>query len=211
MKTFLVSLVTIAFFFNLNGCMGQKKQAAIPLSATAQIEDTYTIIWNGVSLAYRYTNGAWERDARYDYVFDVIQKRYDNNWKSVKSLHRLHPDYDGKAGDRDQTMYFDLAYNNLKDNKVITVIKSSLGDGVGSSDKEFRDQELIIYLKDVSMFSPYNKIKITQKYSYEEGKLTETVLLSKEKGGKETLFMKNEETAYFYIKGKLNGAPTVFK
>jgi hypothetical protein len=211
MKKFLVSLVAITLFFNINGCMGQKKQVTIPLTATVQIEDTYTIIWNGVSLAYRYNNNAWERDARYDYVFDVIQKRYDNNWKSIKSLHRLHPDYDDKAGERDQTMYFDLAYNNLKDNKVATAIKSSLGDGLGTSDKEFRDQELILYLKDVSMFSPYNKIKITQKYSYEEGKLTETVLLSKEKGGKETLFMKNEETAYFYIKGKLNGAPTVFK
>jgi hypothetical protein len=61
------------------------------------------------------------------------------------------------------------------------------------------------------MFSPYNKIKITQKYNYESGILTETVLLSKEKDGKETLFMKNEETAYFYIKGKLTGAPTAFK
>jgi hypothetical protein len=211
MKKYLVSLVAFSFFFNLTGCLGQKKQAAIPLSPTVQIEDTYTIIWNGVSLAYRYNNGAWERDARYDYIFNVIQKRYDNNWKSIKNLHRIHPDYDGKAGDRDQTMYFELAYNNLKDDKVVTVIKSSLGDGVGTSDKEFRDQELILYIKNASMFSPYNKIKITQKYNYEEGKLTETVLLSKEKEGKETLFMKNEETAYFYIKGKLNGAPTVFK
>jgi len=61
------------------------------------------------------------------------------------------------------------------------------------------------------MFMPYNKIRITQHYDYENGKLTETVLLLKEKDGKEIPFMKNEEEAYFYIKGKIDNAPTTFE
>ena len=58
---------------------------------------------------------------------------------------------------------------------------------------------------------PYNKFRITQNYDYEKGVLTETVELIKEKDGKETPFMKNEETALIFIKSKLDKAPTTFK
>lgn len=205
----LSQLFAAVFLFSLVSCSASKP--VIPFTPKAEIEDTYTIIWNGSSQAYRYTDGAWVRAESYDYIFDVVQKRYDNQWKSVKNMHRVHPEYDGKAGDRNQTMYFELAYNNLKDNKVVSVISSSLGDGVGTSDKEFREQQLIMYPKDASMFMPYNKIKITQHYNYEQGILTETVELLKEKNGQDTPFMKNEEKAYFYLKGKVSGAPTTFK
>ncbi len=66
-------------------------------------------------------------------------------------------------------------------------------------------------VENASYFMPYNKFKITQHYNYEEGVLTETVELIKVKNGKETPFMKNEEKAWFFIKGKLNTAPTSFK
>lgn len=39
----------------------------------------------------------------------------------------------------------------------------------------------------------------------------ETVLLLNERDGKETLFMKNEEVAFVYLKDKLTGAPTSFE
>lgn len=108
-------------------------------------------------------------------------------------------------------MYFDFSFNTLKEDKVFTIMKSSLGNGTGSSDKEFREQQFVIYMKNDNMFLPYNKIRITQHYNYEEGLLTETVELLKEKDGKDTPFMKNEEKAYFYIKGKLEKAPTKFE
>jgi len=63
----------------------------------------------------------------------------------------------------------------------------------------------------INKFIPYNKFRITQNYNYEEGVLTETVELIKEKDGKETPFMKNEETALIYIKSKLDKAPATFK
>lgn len=147
----------------------------------------------------------------YDYQFDVVQKRYDNHWKSVKSLHRIHPDYDGKAGERDQTMYFEVAYKNLIDGKVQATINSSLGNGTGTTDTEFRKSELTMYVPNASKFMPYNKFRITQHYDYEKGVLTETVELIKEKDGIETPFMKNEETALIFIKSKLDKAPTTFK
>jgi hypothetical protein len=208
MTKLLFSFILCAFL-SLIGCSTSQK-AVIPFSNKAVVEDTYTIIWNGTSEAYRYLDGKWARAENYDYQFNVTQKRYGNTWKSVKSLHRLHPDYDGKAGDRDQTMYFEVDYKNLKENQVLSVISSSLGDGAGTSDKEFRNAQIVLYVKNPSSFMPFNKFRITQKYNYEEGILTETVELFKEKEGKEIPFMKNEEKAYFYVKGKLKEAPTTF-
>lgn len=201
---------TSIFLLILAGC-STSQQVIVPLSRSVDLDDTYTIIWNGISKAYRYENGQWLRAAGYDYQFDVVQKRYDNHWKSVKSLHRIHPDYDGKAGDRDQTMYFDIAYKNMTDGKVQASINSSIGNGTGTSDTEFRKSELTMDVPDASMFMPYNKIRITQRYDYEKGVLTETVELIKEKDGKEIPFMKNEETALIFIKGRLDKAPTTFK
>jgi len=187
------------------------KQVILPLNSSVQLDDTYTIIWNGISKAYHYDNGEWKRAENYDYQFNVVQKRYDNHWESVKSLHRIHPDYDGKAGERDQTMYFEVDYKNLIDGKVQAVINSSLGNGTGTTDTEFRESVLTMYVPNASKFMPYNKYRITQNYNYEEGVLTETVELIKEKDGKEIPFMKNEETALIFVKSKLDKAPTIFK
>jgi hypothetical protein len=207
-----IKSIIIAITLLTLGSCGSYKKATIPTSEKVIMNDTYTIIWNGVSHAYRYENNNWVRDEQYDYQFNVIQKRYDNLWKSVKSLHRIHPEYDGKAGERDQTMYFEVAYNCLVDsNNVKSSIISSLGNGSGLSDPEFRNSQLTMYVSSPGIFLPYNKFRITQHYNYEEGILTETVELIKEKNGIETPFMKNEETAWFYIKGKLDKAPTVFR
>lgn len=187
------------------------QQTVIPLSQSVAFDDTYTIIWNGISKAFRYENGNWSRDERYDYQFSVVQKRYDNHWKSIKTLHRTHPDYDGKAGDRDQTMYFEVLYNSMEGQSVHSTIQSSIGNGTGTSDPEFRDSELTMYVPKPGKFLPYNKFRITQHYDYEAGILTETVELLLEKDGKEKPFMKNEETALIYLKSKLNEAPTRFK
>jgi hypothetical protein len=209
MQKLKISVLALATISLLSCATSQN--AVIPFASKVVVEDTYTIIWNGVSEAYRFVDGSWIRAENYDYQFNVTQKRYHNKWKSIKSLHRINPDYDGKAGARDQTMYFEVDYKSLKESEVLSVITSSLGDGVGSTDREFRKAELILYVKSPSSFMPFNKLRITQKYNYEEGLLTETVELLKEKNGKEIPFMKNEEKAYIYLKGKLDKVPTTFK
>ncbi|MGF1636834.1 MAG: hypothetical protein ACFCUU_07150, partial [Cyclobacteriaceae bacterium] len=123
----------------------------------------------------------------------------------------IHPDYDGKAGDRNQTMYFEIAYQNLIEGKVQAIVNSSLGSGKVTTDAEFRNSVIVLNVPNASSFMPYNKFRITQNYNYEQGILTETVELIKEKDGKEIPFMKNEETAFIYIRGKLDKAPTNFK
>lgn len=169
------------------------------------------LIWNGTSEAYRWTDGAWVRDAAYDYRFDVVQERGQDAWSSVKHLHRLHPQYDGRAGDRDQSMYFALHFTPGAAGQVQSTITSSLGKGSGTSDNEFREQVLVIDLANASSFQPYDRIRITQHYRYEQGLLQETVELVKvQKDGSEAPFMKNEETAWFHIRGTMDHAPTSF-
>ncbi|MGE4541086.1 MAG: hypothetical protein AB7D35_07485 [Bacteroidales bacterium] len=205
----MIYWATCLFVIILSGC-SSTKQTPIPLSASVELDDTYTIIWNGIGKTYRYENDEWQSAENYDYQFNVIQKRYDKVWKSVKTLHRIHPEYDGKAGSRDQTMYFEVAYKNLIDGKVQATIHSSLGNGTGTTDTEFRQSVLTMEVPSASKFMPYNKFRITQNYKYEEGVLTETVELIKEKDGKEIAFMKNEEIALIYLRNKLDNAPTTF-
>ncbi|MBY0427279.1 MAG: hypothetical protein K2Q22_16710 [Cytophagales bacterium] len=207
-KTIIITVIVSGWLFT--GC-SSPKPITIPLQRSLEWNDTYTIIWNGISKAYRYDEGKWKRDDSYDYQFDVVQKRYENRWKSVKSLHRLHPDYNGKAGDRDQTMYFEIDYRKLVERKVQADIHSSLGNGTGITDSEFRQTELVMYVPQPSSFMPYNKFRISQNYNYESGVLTETVELILEKDGKEFPFMKNEETALIFVQGKLDKAPTSFR
>lgn len=204
----ITATILVLIFFT--GCRSTES-VIIPLSRSIELDDTYTIIWNGVSKAHRFENGQWHRAEKYDYQFDVVQKRKSERWESVKSLHRLHPEYDGKAGARDQTMYFQVAYNNLTDGKVHSTISSSLGSGTGTSDIEFRNSVFTMYVANAGRFKPYNKLRITQHYNYEAGVLTETVELIREKDGEEIPFMKNEETATIYVKGKLEQAPTIFR
>jgi hypothetical protein len=208
MKQTLI-LLSGSVLLGFSGCASADK-AIIPMSKQLLVEDTYTIIWNGSSKAYRFVDQSWQRAENYDYQFNVIQKRYKEQWKSVKTLQRIHPEYDGKAGERNQTMYFDLTFL-FKDSQYTSVLNSSLGTGTGTSDLEYRSQSIEFKVEGISSLAPYDHIRITQTYKYEEGILEETVLLFKKKGNTETPFMKNEEKAFFYTKGHLTSAPSTSK
>ncbi|CAG5087762.1 hypothetical protein [Parvicella tangerina] len=213
MKRIFIAISAIAL---ISACSTVNKTAIVPITPKSDFEDTYTIIWNGKSEAYFYEDGQYVRNETYDYVFNVIQKRYDKTWKSIKTLHRNHPNYDYRGGQRSQTMYFEVDYS-LNGEKLTSTFNTSLGTGKGISDLEYREQLLTIDLKqknpyyNISKYTPFNKMKITQNYNYEEGLLTEIVELYKEKDGKITPFSKMKETAVFYVKGKLDKAPTSFK
>jgi hypothetical protein len=217
MKKGIKAIFTIGVITLMSACDSIKKTAIVPITPKSDFEDTYTIIWNGKSEAYRFIDGQYVRDETYDYIFTVVQKRYDRQWKSTKTLHRNHPGYDFRGGQRSQAMYFEVAYSLNEENKLSSTLYTSLGNGKGISDIEFRNQSLIIDLNtdnpyyNISKYTPFNKMKITQRYNYEEGVLMETVELYKEKDGKITPFSKIEEQAVFYVKGKLDKAPTTFK
>ncbi|OJJ23593.1 hypothetical protein BKI52_04320 [marine bacterium AO1-C] len=205
--TIYLSLILLV----LASACSTSSKVTVPVSrALPTTQDNYTIAWLGNSEAYRYIDGKYQRDASYDYTFSVIQRRYGNTWKSIKDLHRIHPDYDGKAGERDQTMFFGIDFQQSSQG-ITSAIQSSLGKGSGKSDKEFREQSFVLKFENISSFAPYNTMRITQHYQYEKGILLETVELYKVKNEKEVPFMKMEEKAEIFRPARLGEAPTVFK
>ena len=204
---YLVMAVMAAFF---SSC-GSSGKIIIPTSRTLPgIDDNYTIVWVGSGESYVYVDGKYQRSESNDYSFEVIQRRYGHTWKSIKNMHRIHPDYNGKAGPREHTMYFEITFSKQGD-QIVSKVRSSLGSGTGTSDNEFREQTMQFSAEGVSSFAPYNTYRIRQHYKYEEGRLLETVELFKLEEGKETPFVKIEEKATIFRPTKLNGAPTKFE
>ncbi|MCE9580347.1 MAG: hypothetical protein K8W52_44930 [Deltaproteobacteria bacterium] len=165
-----------------------------------------TLVWVGRGDAYRWRAGTWQRDAGYDYEFSVVQRRYRDHWESIKSLHRRHPDYDGRGGPRDQSMFFrmDLAPEGAG---VALAIASNLGRGQGHTDREFRDTELELAASQRGRFVPFDRFHLVQHYRYEQGTLDETVTLSDGAAP----FMKNEEHAALFAAETFAAPPTTFQ
>ncbi len=187
------------------------RESIIPYrTSLPSIEDNVTLVWVGQGRAYVFEESTYVRDETNDYAFEVIQRRYGNRWESVKNMHRIHPEYDGKAGPREQTMFFRIDFS-LDEDSVISQVRSSLGNGAGHSDPEFRDQRLQFSADGISSFAPYNTYRITQEYRYEAGELLETVELFKLRDGEEAPFAKIEETAAIFRPTKLASAPTRFE
>jgi len=193
----------------LGQCTSSSKLVVPTSDKLPNIDNNYSIVWVGSGESYFYNNGEYVRSESDDYAFEVVQRRYGRKWKSIKNMHRIHPDYDGRAGDREQTMFFAIDFSE-DGNDIISKITSSLGSGLGTSDGEFRKQRLQLEVDGISSLAPYNTIRITQEYLYEEGQLLEVVELFKIKNGMEIPFVKIEETAYIFRPTSLEDAPTSF-
>jgi hypothetical protein len=180
----------------------------LPTSEASFTAPKTLLVWVGVGVASVYVDGAWKRSPSNDYEFSVTQRRYSDRWESIKVQHRRHPGYDGLAGPRDQSHYFrvDLpAPSNASDLPFKLI--SSLGNGAGQFNREFRAGRMEFDAKGVSMFAPFNRFRITQQYRYEQGELVELVELFKAKNGTESLFMKIEERATMLAPHRFGGAP----
>lgn len=177
----------------------------IPLQAAAAPEPDLTLVWVGRGECERFEDGAWVRRPEFDYDFSVEQRRSGDRWQSVKSMRRHHPDYDGSAGDRTQTWFFRLDLGAASaGGQVPVTLTSSLGDGEGSADRDFRHARLGFSAAGVSSLAPFDRYEITQHYDYEAGRLTETVELAKGK----TAWVRNREVATLFAAHRFDGAPT---
>lgn len=192
-------------FWALAGCAAKRDWA--PLERAAAADSALTLVWSGKGEAWRAAGAGWERDSAYDYSFTVVQERGKDAWHSIKTLQRAHPRYDGLAGPRAQTYSFAIGFRPAPDG-LASKVASTLGDGEGISDREFRRQRLDLALPDPSRYAPYTHIRISQLYRYEDGRLEETVELVQRRGGGEKAFMKVEERAEIFVKGRLDGPPS---
>ncbi len=182
----------------LSGCSSLHS----PLPLTEKTEKSLrTAVYVGTGVAYRFTQGEWQRQPSYDYEFSVVQRFHEDGWESVKEIYRRHPDYDGRAGDRDQTLYFRVKTLPADGNSLTLHVQSSWGQGRGAADAGL-SSVVVEFSPDISRFAPFNTFRIIQKFSSDEGRLRETVEIFKKKNGQERPFMKMEEEADLFVPEK---------
>ncbi len=183
-------------------------QPVLPLSSEPPAPAEVTLVWVGEAKAERLEAAGWQRIPEFDYDFSVVQRRFEDHWESVKSMHRRHPAYDGSAGPRDQTLFFRIDYAPVRpDGGVTSRVAGSLGEGSGRTDPEFRRAVLELNA-DVSSLAPFNLYRITQDYRYGEGALEETVDLLKRSDGTDTPWVRNHERAQLFGPQRFAQAPS---
>lgn len=189
----------------LAGCGGASPWVPPAVSAASATE--LTLVWVGRGECERWEDGAWVRRPEFDYDFSVEQRRSGDHWSSVKSLRRRHPGYDGSAGERLQTYFFELTLGSVGEggraDDVALSMASSLGLGSGTSDRSFRRAALEI-VADVSSMAPFDRYRITQEYDYEAGQLRELVELN----DGETPWVRNREVAMLFAPRTFDAPPT---
>lgn len=181
------------------GCASNR--IVVPPAATS--EPDLTLVWVGRGETEVLVDGRWVRAPQFDYDFNVEQRRHKDRWESVKSLRRRHPDYDGSAGERTLTWFFSLDFQATQDGSVPFQVTSSLGDGPGKTDPDFRKGTLELKAP-VSSMAPFDRYRITQTYQYEEGRLDEVIELNK--GDKP--WARNFEHATLFAKHTFSAPPT---
>ncbi|MDX2009564.1 MAG: hypothetical protein SFW67_05220 [Myxococcaceae bacterium] len=185
------------------GCAGASPW--VPLSREATPEGT-TLVWVGRGACERLEGGQWVRREAFDYEFSVEQRRLGAHWVSVKTMRRLHPEYDGSAGPRLQTFFFEQAFQPADPGgRVSGTLTSTLGEGTVSADREFRSAELRFLAAGVSSMAPFDRYRITQRYDYEGGALTEDVELLKG----DAPWVRNHEQARLFAATRFAAPPTV--
>lgn len=185
-------------------CGPSRAVGVLPTVDAAPPAPDLVVVWVGEARAERLTDGKWVRVPAFDYEFTVENRRWADHWESVKHLRRRHPDYDGSAGPREQTLFFRLDLGAVAgDGRVPLALTTTLGPGAGKADREFRTATLVMH-PDVSSFAPFDTYRIEQRYLYEEGRLEETVSL--DKGDKP--WVRNLERATLFAAHTFPTAPT---
>src|ERR1035441_4567626 len=192
-RKFLILLAGAAF---LGGC--SSTTSPLPLTDTPPPAPSSSSVFAGHARALRFVQGAWVAAPEYDYDFLVLERRFTDHWEAIKEIHRRHPRYDGRAGPRDQTLYFLVHMSPALDGGYDLVAEGSLGRGSGH--EKAGGGALVLELANArkGWFVPFDTIRIRQERTAVEGRCQETVeLLSKGKG-REIPFMKMEEEGLVY-------------
>ncbi|AKF08710.1 hypothetical protein [Sandaracinus amylolyticus] len=169
-----------------------------------------TLVWHGTGEAHRLEDGVWQRRPEHDYELTVVQRRYGDRWESTKEMHRRHPDYDGSAGPRDQTLHFTvlLPAHDEGGDALPLAIESTLGDGAGRADPRFEAATLRMRAN-VSSMAPFDTYVIEQRYRYAEGALDETVRLVRAGAEGDQEWVRIDERAQLFASARFDEPPTV--
>jgi hypothetical protein len=193
MKHLFPLLVAIAF--SLTACT--TLQSSLPLTDQPPQRPLSSSVFAGHARAARFVAGSWLPVPEHDYDFLVLERRFADRWEAVKEIHRRHPRYDGRAGPRDQTLYFTVRPSPTADGGLDLAVEGSLGAGKGH---EGPGGGLVIELAAAARgwFVPFDTVRISQSREGATGRLAETVELFSRRDGEETPFMRMAEEGIVY-------------
>ncbi len=187
------ALLLLPLAASLSGC--SSLSTPLPLTSTPPPAPLSSSVIAGHARAYRFVDGAWAASPENDYDFIVLEQRYADRREAIKEIHRRNPKYDGRAGPRDQTLYFSVRTSPAKGGHDL-VVESSEGNGTGHETGAGFEFELRYAHR--GLFVPFDTIRIVQQRSAGEGRVRETVELLSKKKGLEKPFMKMEEDGVVY-------------
>lgn len=183
----------------LTACGSAPPSVLSQMGAQPEVRAERELVWVGTGTSYVHDDGVWRRTPAQDYTFLVHQRRVGARWESLKVQNRHRPGYDGLAGPPDQQHMFVLEYAPPVSGARAIRVRSTYGDGQGTTDTTFERATLEFRARDVSRFAPYNWFRITQHYDYAKGTLRERVeLFYREEDGTERPFARIEERARFF-------------
>jgi len=154
-------------------------------------------VFVGYARAFRFADADWVRVPAHDYEFLVLERRYADRWEVIKEIHHRHPRYDGRAGPRDQTVYFLVRTSPAADGGLELAVEGTLGAGKGH---EGAEGGLVIEMASAEKgwFVPFDTIRIRQTRGAAKGRLEEVVELFSRKDGREIPFMRMQERGMVY-------------
>lgn len=180
----------------LAGC--SSSTSPLPLTDVPPPAFSSSSVFAGHARAFRFVKEAWIAVPEYDYDFVVLERRSADRWETVKEIHRRHPKYDGRAGPRDQTLYFLVRTSPAPDGGIDLVVEGTLGRGSGHEKPGGGGVVLELASSRKGWFIPFDTIRIRQERPAVEGRFQETVELLAKKDGREVPFMKMEEDGLVY-------------
>jgi hypothetical protein len=189
-----ILLVLAAF---LAGCASLS--TPLPLTSTPPSAPFSSSVFVGHARAFRFVNEVWVAAPENDYDFTVLERRFADHREAIKEIHRRHPRYDGRAGTRDQTLWFSVQMSAAADGGYDLVADGSEGSGTGHEVAGGGGFVLELAYARKGWFVPFDTMRIRQDRRAEKGRMQETVeLLSKGKG-REVPFMRMEEEGLIYL------------
>jgi hypothetical protein len=172
-------------------------QSPLPLADQPPQPPLSSSVFAGHARAERFVAGSWLPVPEHDYDFLVLERRYADRWETVKEIHRRHPRYDGRAGPRDQTLYFTVSTSPAADGGLDLAMSGSLGSGTGH---EAPGGVVVVELAAAARgwFVPFDTVRISRESQGASGRVAETVELFSRRAGKEIPFMRMAEEGTLY-------------
>ena len=193
----LLSALLFIFFIPLAACTSLR--SSLPLDKAPLPTPLSSSVFVGRATASYFAKGSWVPAPAFDYEFLVLERRYADRWEAVKEIHYRDPRYDGRAGPRDQTLYFAVRTTHAVDGGLDLTVEGTLGNGRGHADAGGDRTSLELILAERGWFVRYDRIRINQTRAFKEGKLEEVVELYSKRDDREVPFMRMEEKGTIYL------------